>query len=193
MQIVLPPILFDPGRLLTRGQVTTVYGLLFVLIGGHVFDSITHTDHWPFSNYPMFESVADKRLITYRLTCLYTDSTGHPREIYFNPAWVPSLPQFKFVGSLRHNLDGKHPNPAKLRQILSDYLDTYDACRAAGLSHGPDVTAVRLYRLDIPMETPLRQVDLDHHFSDYAQMAFQVDHVQVHPATRPFHLPAVAS
>lgn len=178
--------------MMTRGRLVTVYALLAVLVGGHLFDNVRRTEHWPFSNYPMFASVEGNRLQTYRFTCLYADGTGAIREMDFNPDWVPSLPQYKFADPMRDYLDW-NPNPTRVHQLLADYLATYDACRRAGLNHGPDVTAVRVYRVTIPLEVPLRRFDLDHRFADYARLAVQVDQPAGAAATRPTGAPPVRS
>ena len=170
---------------MTRTRLAVVYGVVAVLIGGHAFDILRDREHWPFSNYPMFAELGGYVMNSYRFTALTVDpATGSTREVDFDPDWVPSLPQYRFGTVMREYLDSPRADPVKLRHLLGDYLDTYDACRRAGLSRGPAISALRVYRVEVVMKTPPPRFDLTHDFGKFATLAVQIDRAPV-PSTRP--------
>jgi len=147
--------------------------LLTVLVGGHLFDAISYREHWPFSNYPMFDGVALGTVTEYQLACLTHDLNGHPVTEVLQPDWLPSLPSYKIQNTLRHELDGKDPNMPALRRLLEDYLAAYNSYQRTGQG-GPVAYGLRLYRVEFPLEVPLRKISLTDPASPYVKLAMEV-------------------
>src|SRR5439155_24954100 len=105
--------------MISRPRIYFVYGLLAVLIGGHLYDVALRQEHWPFSNYPMFANVMQSDLNTYQIVCLVDAPGGGQRELPFDARSIPALPPYKFQNTLRRYDSGSRADPQKLRQVLS--------------------------------------------------------------------------
>jgi hypothetical protein len=125
-------------------RLLVVYALGAVIIGGSVFDSVTDTEHWPFSQYSMFswlENPADHSFTTLRL---YGVTQREPlsefplaKNEYFEPFDNSRLPAALAI-AIREN---------RLTPALEDCLRRYDALRASGIHQGPPIQSLRLYRV----------------------------------------------
>lgn len=146
--------------MMSRSRTYIVYALLTALVGGHLYDIALRQEHWPFSNYPMFATVMNSELNTYQIVCLTTVPGGGEREVPFDGRAIPALPPYKFQNTLRRYDTGSKADPAKLRRLLADYLETYEARRKAGLHDGPAVHGLRLYLVHIPLQLPPVPVNL---------------------------------
>jgi hypothetical protein len=142
---------------MSRRRILVVYGLLAVLLGGHLYDAARGQEHWPFSNYPMFAGIAQADLTTYQFIGVTQASDGSAREIVVDWHAIPVLPAYKLQSTLRHYDKTDRP---KLQRLMRDYLDTYEARRKLGLHDGPPLLALRLYLVHIPIQLPPVTADL---------------------------------
>jgi hypothetical protein len=142
---------------MSRRRLLVVYGLLAMLLCGHLYDAARRQEHWPFSNYAMFAAIAQPDLTTYQFIGLTQSADGSSREIAVDWHAIPVLPAYKLQSTLRHYDRTDRP---KLQRLLHDYLDTYEARRKLGLHDGPPLVALRLYLVHIPIQLPPVTADL---------------------------------
>ena len=132
-----------PGKVaLSKSRRLVVYGLGVVIFGGALSDLIRDTEHWPFSQYPMFSKVKVSK--TYSTLRLYGVVERSPlieipldRNVYLEP-----FDNSRLAAALEHALEDKRVDDG-----LTDCLTRYEALRRAGVHHGPALVAIRLYSL----------------------------------------------
>lgn len=147
---------------MSRRRLVVIYLLIGGLLGGHLVDAVTRREHWPFSYYGMFDSVANSPGVEYRIVCLGPGPDGHVSPFAVKPSWLPSLPGYKFQLTLMNLVDGQKPDRAKLHQLLADYLDSYNRYRTYSGMNIPLATGLRLYRVTVPLQEPIRPIsDID--------------------------------
>jgi hypothetical protein len=156
---------------MSRRRLLVVYGLLAVLLGGHLYDAARGQEHWPFSNYPMFAGIAQPDLTTYQFMGLTPSADGTTREVVVDWHAVPVLPAYKLQSTLRHY---DKTDRAKLQRLLRDYLDTYEARRKLGLHDGPLLVGLRLYLVHIAIQLPPVTADLKAGRWSDAQLVMEV-------------------
>jgi hypothetical protein len=139
-----------------RWRLLTVYALGAVILGGSVFDSVTDTEHWPFSQYSMFSWVESPADHSFTMLRLYGVTQRQPllefpldKNEYFEP-FDNSRMSAALLIALREN---------RLTPALEDCLKRYDALRASGTHHGPALQALRLYRVTWILDPQARNVD----------------------------------
>lgn len=127
---------------MARSRLLIVYALGTVILGGSAFDSVTDTEHWPFSQYPMFSMVATQRSFT--MLRMYGVSEREPlsefpleKNEYLEPFDNSRMPDALSRAIAEHQLI-----PA-----LEDCLKRYEALRTSGIHHGPVLRGLRLYRV----------------------------------------------
>lgn len=127
-----------------RRRLLIVYAVGAVILGGSTLDWVNDSEHWPFSQYPMF-SVLDepvgREFVTLRLYGV--TRLQPPQEFpldsneYLEPFDNSRLPAaFDLVRGA-----------GRLRPALEDCLRRYDVLRARGVHHGPPLQALRLYKV----------------------------------------------
>ncbi len=138
-----------------RWRLVTVYALGAVIVGGSVFDSVTDTEHWPFSQYSMFSWVEAPADHSYTLLRLYGVTQRQPllefpldKNEYFEP-----FDNSRMSAALSIALRENQVTPA-----LEDCLKRYDALRASGIHHGPALEALRLYRVTWILDPQTRNI-----------------------------------
>lgn len=139
-----------------RWRLLVVYALGAVVLGGSVFDSVTDTEHWPFSPYSMFSYVETPADHSYTLLRLYGVTQRQPllefpmyKNEYFEPFDNSRMPAALLI-AVREN---------RLTPALEDCLKRYDALRTSGIHHGPALQALRLYRVTWLLDPQARNVD----------------------------------
>jgi hypothetical protein len=133
-----------------RWRVWIVCFLIIFLLVGHAIDIASLREHWPFSYYPMYARVEKKRRVTLLSAYALMRAPGYRALVRLTDAkYVPPLNE----GRLRVILmaayrRGERPEDiAAARQVLADYMRTYESRRIAGLHDGPPMREIWLYRL----------------------------------------------
>jgi glycosyltransferase involved in cell wall biosynthesis len=142
---------------MARQRLLAIYALLAVIVGGSLLDIIRDTEHWPFSNYPMYSGVENSFSLTmFRLFGVTQDGSEislHNDIRYLQPFDNSRLPQaFEYVAE-------KH----QLREAVLDCFLRYEALRRAGRHNGPQLEAMRLYRVYWVLDPLARNVDHPDH------------------------------
>lgn len=163
--------------MMSRSRKIVVYTLLAILLVGHLFDALTNREHWPFSNYPMYANVAQQTMAFYELDGVIDGPNGSSKEVAIDWHWMPGLPLYKLVDRLSRLSD----DPKVLKQVMDDYLATYNTMRRVGLNNGPPLQAIRLYRVELPLLLPLIPLDEPHTTSALVKRALvEADQRQIH-------------
>jgi hypothetical protein len=131
-----------------------VYALGSIIFGGAAADLLRDTEHWPFSQYPMFSQIQQAK--TYSMLRLYGVLQHSPLvemplddNLYLQPFDNSRLPP-----ALRHALAEN-----RLDEGVTDCLTRYEALRRAKLHKGPPLVAMRLYRLTWTLDSTASNVD----------------------------------
>jgi glycosyltransferase involved in cell wall biosynthesis len=139
-------------------RIMGVHLLMVLLVGGAAYDIVTGTEHWPFSPYPMFSTVAREPIAESVRVMGVTDEPV-PREIPLRDRrMVAPFDQCR----LSTVLAGAVNNPARrplAHEMLRDCLDRYEAQRASGRHDGPPLQAVRLYKMTWNLDPAAVNVD----------------------------------
>jgi hypothetical protein len=132
---------------------TVRVGMVHLIIGlitaGSLFDIVTDSEHWPFSQYPMYASIPqDNREHTLSLARLFGVLKGDvSREIpLVKYEYIYPFDQNRLQGALVTR-GGPEDRDQVLTTALRDCLIRYEALRQAGRHDGPALQGVRLYRL----------------------------------------------
>jgi hypothetical protein len=130
-------------------RLVIAHALIIFVIAGSVYDIGTRQEHWPFSNYPMFSTVHREPFLTWlRLFGVTTDNREIPLLSY-NELWP--LDQSRLPLGLRR-FTGEPDNKPRLQGAIADVMNRYNARRAKGEINGPELRAVRLYKMGWTLE-----------------------------------------
>ena len=139
---------------MSKGRLAVVYGLSLLIFGGALSDLARDTEHWPFSQYPMFSRIDVSK--TFSRLQLYGVVQHSPLievpmdiNLYLQPFDNSRLPP-ALEHALREN---------RLEEGVTDCLTRYEALRRAGRHKGPPLVAMRLYRLTWTLDTSASNVD----------------------------------
>ena len=132
-------------------RVGLVHGLIAGLVGSHLYEILFGGERWPFSRYSMFSGVArDTFVSTLRLVGVTAQNPA--REVpWVGDAEIWPFDQVRLRGILR-NMASTAGGEARLDAALTDLLERYEARRRAGQLAGPELQALRLYRLQWQLE-----------------------------------------
>jgi len=144
-----------PGKVaMPKPRRLVVYGLGVVIFGGALSDLIRDTEHWPFSQYPMFSRIQVSK--TYSTLRLYGVVQRSPlievpldSNVYLQP-FDNSRLAAALEGALEEN---------RVDEGLTDCLTRYEALRRAGVHHGPPIAAMRLYSLTWKLDPSASNVE----------------------------------
>ena len=118
-----------------------VYAIAAFLVLPHLMEIVRQTEHWPFSNYPMWARVSHEwhQRQVVPMGVLADERDG---EISLtDPAYFAPMPLYY----QRLNF-AKAAGRARVRdKVLGDYLAAYERRRSAGLHSGPRLGGIRLY------------------------------------------------
>lgn len=138
-----------------RWRLVAVYALGAVILGGSIYDSMTDTEHWPFSQYSMFSWLDKPADHSYTMLRLYGVTQRQPlsefpldKNEYFEPFDNSRMPAALTI-AVREN---------RLTPALEDCLKRYDDLRASGTHHGPTIQSLRLYRVTWTVDPQARNV-----------------------------------
>jgi glucosyl-dolichyl phosphate glucuronosyltransferase len=147
-----------PGSM-TRSRRWIVHGLLAFVIGGHLIDIARDTEHWPFSQYPMFSDVDESP--TYRTLRLYGIEDG--REIpLLSMQYLHPFDQCR-VSTALSRMARRGSAQREFHEALADVWARYDARRKSGLENAPRLSGVRLYELEWRLEPDAANAERPEH------------------------------
>jgi hypothetical protein len=135
----------DPASkpVMSRRRLLLAYALGAVILGGSCFDLLNDTEHWPFSQYPMFSETRTGNPPFEELR-LFGVTQREPlsefpldRNEYLEPFDNSRMPDALDYANQTHHL----------KVALENCLQRYDDLRASGIHQGPTLQALRLYRL----------------------------------------------
>ena len=152
-----------------RQRLLVAYGVIAFIVAGSFLDAVRDTEHWPWSNYPMYSQPEN-------------DPTFNDLRLYGVPKSDPNT-EFSLYATDARYLQPFDPsrlaailetlNPQKLHVGLQDCLNRYEALRRGGHHDGPELLYLRVYRcywsLDptgATIEHPDRKVLIDQVQSD---------------------------
>ena len=120
-------------------RVWLVYGIVAVLTLGHLMEIVRQTEHWPFSNYPMWARVTRDWNVRVADPVGVTAANPSLEVKLTDPRYFAPMP----VYYQRLNLE--RAARRKRDDMLRDYLARYERRRAAGEHDGPPLRGVRVY------------------------------------------------
>jgi hypothetical protein len=139
---------------MSRPRLLVVYALGAVIFGGALADLVRDTEHWPFSQYPMFSYMQQAK--TYSMLRLYGVVQRSPlievpldSNLYLEPFDNSRLPAALQIAIRENRLD----------EGVTDCLTRYEALRRADRHGGPPLVAMRLYRLTWALDPSASNVD----------------------------------
>ena len=132
----------------TRRLLVAHFLILFV-IAGSLYDIGTRQEHWPFSNYPMFSTVHREPSLTWLRLFGVTAENREVALLSYNELWP--LDQSRLPLGVRRFADKPESAP-RVQAALTDVLQRYNARRAKGEIQGPELRAVRLYKMGWRLE-----------------------------------------
>ena len=120
------------------------------------FDTLTHTEHWPFSPYAMYARIKED----YRSRKFYLYGvTPDGREVAMDGR--AELAPFDRVGlhTLLLRLGGDGGANRRIERVVQDVADRYERRRLAGRHDEPAFASVRLYRFVWDMDPTLSNLN----------------------------------
>ena len=130
--------------------------LILFVIAGSLYDIGTRQEHWPFSNYPMFSTVHRQPTLTWLRLFGVTAENREIALLSYNQLWP--LDQSRLPLGLRR-IAGEPDSSPRMQGVLTDVLVRYNARRAKGEIQGPELRAIRLYKLGWTLEPFAANVD----------------------------------
>jgi len=141
---------------MTRSRYSIANLLIGFILLASAFDIVRDEEHWPFSQYPMFNGVAASRELTWlRMYVVTPDGVEVPlinrSEIFpFDQARLS-----KVFGSIRLG-----PNaPVDIQTAIANCLDRYERLRRQGRHGGPPAARMRLYEVRWTLDPAAANVD----------------------------------
>ncbi len=146
----------EPARevAMSMPRLLIVYGLGAIILGGALPDLARDTEHWPYSQYPMFSQMQASN--TYSMLRLYGVVQRSPvielqldSNLYLEP-----FDNSRILAALE-NARQKD----RLDEGVMDCLTRYEALRRAGRHEGPPLVAMRLYRVTWTLDPSANNID----------------------------------
>jgi hypothetical protein len=126
-----------------------VHVLILFVIAGSAYDIGTRQEHWPFSNYPMFSTVHRQPVLTWLRLFGVTADNREIALLSYNDLWP--LDQSRLPLGLRRIADAPAHGP-RLQAAITDVMLRYNERRARGEITGPELRAIRLYKMGWRLE-----------------------------------------
>jgi hypothetical protein len=129
--------------------------IAFILLGS-LYDIVRDEEHWPFSQYPMFNTVNKSRGLTWlRLYAVTSEGVEVPlvgrAEVFpFDQSRLS-----KAFGSIRERPDAAD----RLQAALENCLQRYERLRKRGVHAGPAASRLRLYEVNWTLDPSASNVD----------------------------------
>jgi hypothetical protein len=131
-----------------KHRVLLANAIIVLLASGSLFTVIVDKEYWPFSQYPMFSTLAQtekvSRLQLYGVTQEEQDEIALRSTEYIHPFNTTRLDRY-------FRKINKTSDPEKRQQLLNeallDSLKRYENLRLAGRHDGPVLQSMRLYKV----------------------------------------------
>ena len=136
-----------------------VQSLMAVVVGGHLCDIATGSEHWPFSPYPMYSHVPRWTMEVGRIMAV--PAGGGAETIWRAPRFLAPFDQSRLLQGLDTLLRaGDRP---RVTAALEDCLVRYERRRRAGEHDGPALHALRYYRMRWELDPAARDTERPAH------------------------------
>jgi hypothetical protein len=120
------------------------------------YDIVLDEEHWPFSQYPMFNRVTESRELTWlRVYAVTPDGVEFPLVGYREVFPFDQSRLSKVFGSIRTRENA----PSEMRRALADCLERYERLRQLGWHEGPPAARLRLYEVRWTLDPAAANVD----------------------------------
>ena len=145
----------DWDQTMPRYRRLTVYGVIFIVLFGSLFDIFFRMEHWPFSPYYMYSNVQPD---TFGWNMLY-GITANEEEFplsdeistqYFHPYDNDKVAMGIFW------LNNKPDREILLERALDAIIQRYETNREAGRHNGPLLQGVRVYHEEWDMDPSMK-------------------------------------
>ena len=136
---------------MSLGRRWVVYGLFAFVLGGNLVSFIINRQIWPYSPYPMFANARD---LTFETLVL----VGEPvdgGEFWFESQGYLSAAISPMVINNGFDAVRARPGISGLDERLRDTYEFYERRRQQGLSSGPPLRRLHLYRFSWAMRPDL--------------------------------------
>ena len=122
-------------------RVRLVYGVVGVIVVGHLHEIVRQQEHWPFTNYPMWARVSRDWHVREVMLFGVTDEPS-PREVDLrDPSFFAPMPAIY----QRLNFQRAASREKVREAMLGDYLRRYEQLRRDKRHTGPPLKGLRLY------------------------------------------------
>lgn len=127
----------------TRRYVLANAVILFI-VAASLYDIIRDEEHWPFSQYPMFNRVTSSRDLKWLRLYGVTEGGQESALIRYSDVFPFDQSRLsKALGSIAARPDAG----AQLQAALANCLERHERQRRVGLHLGPPLTGLRLYEV----------------------------------------------
>ena len=135
----------DPARYtVTRTRLIVANCLIGALLAASAYDVVRDEEHWPFSQYPMFSRVAEKRELTWlRLYVVTPNGEEVPLLTHRQVFPFDQSRLSKALGAIRTRPDAD----VEIHDALADCLERYERLRQQRRHDGPPAARMRLYEV----------------------------------------------
>jgi hypothetical protein len=128
----------------SRRRVVLANSLIVLMLAASAYDVIRDEEHWPFSQYPMFSRVAEKRELTWlRLYVVTPEGQEFPLLTHRQVFPFDQSRLSKALGAIRTRPD----HDDEIRAVLKNCLERYERLRAQHRHDGPPAARMRLYEV----------------------------------------------
>ncbi len=131
-------------------------GIILFIIAASFYDIIRDEEHWPFSQYPMFNRVTSSRELKWlRLYGVTQDGQEFALIRYADVFPFDQSRLSKALGSIA----ARPGAAAQLQAALTNCLERHERQRQKGLREGPALTRLRLYEVRWTLDPRAANVD----------------------------------
>lgn len=127
-----------------RRSVLSAFFALLIL--GHGYEIAARSEHWPFSNYPMYAGLASDRVSRKVIVGVLPDGREIPLEINRD---LSPFDNTRFYSAM-HRVSAER-GPAAYAHALKQLLLRYEQLRVRGDHQGPAIVALRAYEMRWPV------------------------------------------
>jgi hypothetical protein len=130
--------------------------VILFIVGASFYDIVRDEEHWPFSQYPMFNQVTTSRELTW-LRLYGVTQEGHEFALlrYADVFPFDQSRLSKALGSIRTRPDADR----QLRAALANCMQRYERLRTKGWHSGPALSRLRLYEVHWTLDPFAANVD----------------------------------
>jgi hypothetical protein len=145
-----------PARPMRRRGIVAVYLLMALIVGGSLLDLVRDTEHWPWSNFPMYSRVEDvaPTFEDYRLYGVVADDAHSEISLSTDIRYLQPFDPSRLAEALV-----KLAGDPRIDEGLLDCLNRYESLRKSGAHKGPPLVALRLYRVRFTLDPWGRNTD----------------------------------